>query len=406
MAYSINDTSIKDTIVDRRSLAVVYVTVFLDLLGFGIILPALPFYAINFGATGLWVGALLTAYSAAQFFSSPVLGRLSDRYGRRPIILASLAGSALSMLVTGLAHSLPMLLLGRSLAGIFGGSISAAQAYIADVTSPSERTRYMGMLGAAIGLGFVFGPAIGALMAPFGFNTAAFAAAGLAGLNLCLGYLLLREPYKKPGYPSRIPLSFRSVAGAFKNPGVARILLATFLVTFAFVSLEATFALYGQRRFALDARGLGLLFTAAGLLIALVQGGLVGRLNARIGERRVVLTGGALMALGFSVVPFMPSLISTLAVLSFVAVGQGLSVPALSSLLSLESATHEQGGVLGLGQSFSAAARATGPILAGALFDLAMPLPYWAAALAGILAAAMVGSAALAYETAKTSARQ
>jgi DHA1 family tetracycline resistance protein-like MFS transporter len=307
------------------------------------------------------------------------------------------------MVVTGLAGSLPLLLIGRSLAGIFGGSISAAQAYIADVTAPSERTRYMGMLGASIGLGFVFGPAIGALLSPFGFSTAAFVAAGLAILNFSMGFLLLKEPYKLPGYPARVPLTLSSVLMALRNPGVGRILASTFLVTFAFVSLEATFALFGQRRFGLDARGMGIIFTAAGLLIAVVQGGLVGRLNALLGERGVAVTGGALMALGFALVPFMPSLISTLGVLGLVAVGQGLSVPALSSLLSLESAAHEQGGVLGLGQSFSAAARATGPILAGALFDVSMELPYWVSALSGALAAVMVATASLIYQAAKPS---
>ncbi len=387
----------------RSSLVIVYLTVFLDLLGFGIILPALPFYAESFGATGVWVGALLTAYSAAQFLGAPVLGRLSDRYGRRPIILISLAGSALSMVVTGLAQGLMVLLAGRSLAGIFGGSISAAQAYIADVTAPEERTRYMGILGASIGLGFVFGPAIGALLSPFGFSTAAFVAAGLATVNFCMGLLFLREPYKKVGYPSRVPVTLGSILAGLRNPSVGRILLATFLVTFGFVSLEATFALFGQRRFGLDARDMGIIFTAAGLLIALVQGGLVGRLSARLGERGVAIAGGALMAVGFSLVPFMPSLITTLAVLGFVAVGQGLSVPTLSSLLSLESSAHEQGGTLGMGQSFSAAARATGPIVAGALFDMGMALPYWGAAVSAALAAIMVASSTLMYQSSRSS---
>ncbi len=177
----------------KPGLPVVYVTVFIDLVGFGIILPQLPFYAESFGATGVWVGAILTAYSAAQLVGASLLGRLSDRVGRRPVLLMSLAGSAASFLLCGLAHSLWLLLVARALAGLFGGSIAAAQAYIADVTAPGERAKYMGLLGAAIGLGFVFGPALGSRLARFGFGAAAFTSAGLAAANLLFAFFRLPE---------------------------------------------------------------------------------------------------------------------------------------------------------------------------------------------------------------------
>jgi DHA1 family tetracycline resistance protein-like MFS transporter len=168
------------------SLFIVYITVFVDLLGFGMILPLLPFYAMHFGASWLWIGVLATAYSAAQFAGAPVVGWLSDRFGRRPVLLVALAGSAVSLALAGFASSLTMLIVARGLAGLFGGSIAAAQAYVADVTRPDERSKYMGLLGASIGMGFVFGPAIGAGLSVFGFGTAALAASGIAFANLTI----------------------------------------------------------------------------------------------------------------------------------------------------------------------------------------------------------------------------
>jgi DHA1 family tetracycline resistance protein-like MFS transporter len=365
----------------RTPLAAVYLTVFIDLLGFSIILPLLPFYAERYGATGVWVGALLTAYSAVQFVSAPILGRLSDRIGRRPVLLLSLAGSALSLALTGVAHSLWLLLAGRALAGLFGGSIATAQAYVADVTPAEERARYMGLLGASVGLGFVFGPAVGAAFSPLGFGAAAFFAAGLATANFVLTYLRVPES-RTPASPlaGRRP-SRTGIVAAFGRPAVARIVVAMFLTTFAFVGLEATFALFSQRRFGLGARGFGLAFTYVGIVVVVVQGGLVGRLNARYGERMLAAGGAALMGLGLLGVAFAPDLALGMLMLTVLALGQGLANPALSSLLSRESHADEQGSTLGVGQSMTAAARASGPLLAGLLYDAQFALPYVAGAL-------------------------
>lgn len=386
----------------RSPLAVVYLTVFIDLLGFSIILPLLPFYAEHFGATGVWVGALLTAYSAVQFVSAPFLGRLSDRIGRRPVLLISLAGSALSLALTGFANSLLLLLAGRALAGLFGGSIATAQAYVADVTAPEERAKYMGILGACIGLGFVFGPAIGAGFSGFGFGTAAFVAAGLAAANLLFALFRLPESHQpgaagsvQRGRQARIFPSPALIAAAIRRPGVGRILVATFLATFAFVGLEATFALFGQRQFGIDARGFGLVFTYLGVVIAVVQGGLVGRFSARYGERALAAAGGVIMSLAFVGIAFAPSLTVLLAVTGALAVGQGFVSPTLSTLLSRESRSDEQGSTLGLGQSFAAAARATGPLLAGWLFDRSRFLPYLLGASLVLLTAWLVSQSVL-----------
>ncbi|MBI4491835.1 MAG: MFS transporter [Chloroflexi bacterium] len=389
----------------RSPLLVVYLAVFVDLLGFGIILPVLPFYAERLGASGVWVGALLTAYSAAQFVGAPLLGRLSDRVGRRPVLLLSLAGSALSLTLTGLAGTLALLLIGRTLAGLFGGSIATAQAYIADVTRPAERAKYMGLLGASIGMGFVFGPALGAGLSGFGFGAAAFAAAGLAAANLAFGWFALAE--SRPAgraAPLRAWPPLANLPLALQRPSLGRTLGSTFLATFAFVSMEATFALFGERRFGLDAAGLGLVFTYVGVVIAVVQGGLIGRLNARYGERALATTGALLMGLALLAIPLAPSFALALVVLGVLALSQGLATPTLSSLLSRQSGAHEQGRVLGLGQSLSAAARAVGPLLAGWLFDRGVSLPYLVGAALALAAAWLVSrfeSADLRFESAE-----
>ena len=386
-------------------LLVVYLTVFLDLLGFGIILPLLPFYAERFGATGVWVGALLTAYSAAQFVGAPILGRLSDRFGRRPIILLSLAGSAISLTLTGLADSLLLLLVARALAGLFGGSISSAQAYIADVTPPEQRAKYMGLLGASIGMGFIFGPGLGAGLSGFGFGAAAFAAAALAAANWLFAFLKLAESRDL----SRIPapsarLNLATFVEALQHPAIGRILGTTFLTTMAFVGMEATFALFGERRYGLNSRDLGLVFVYVGVVIALVQGGLIGRLNHAYGERRLAIAGAVLMCASLLGLPLAPALLPGMVVLGVLALGQGLASPTLSSLLSQETDADEQGGILGIGQSLSALARAIGPLLAGWLFDRGEATPYIVGAALAILGAWLLIGAATRQHIAAVSA--
>lgn len=383
----------------RPSLLPVYITVFLDLLGFGIIIPLLPFYAERFGATGLWIGAIVAAYSATQFIGAPILGRVSDRVGRRPILLASLAGSAVSLFVTGLAASLPVLLLGRALAGLFGGSIATAQAVIADVTLPKDRAKYMGFLGASIGMGFVFGPALGAGLSRFGFGTAAFAASGLAAANLVLAFFRLPETRKLAAAPPRSRLTWTNFKDALDHPCVGRILAAMFSSVLAFVAMETTFALLGQRRFGLGAEKLGLVFTYIGIVIVIVQGGLVGRLTTRFGERALAVSGVLIMSGALALLPFVPSAVGALAVVGALALGQGLASPAQTSLLSRETDADEQGGVLGVGQSLSAMARGLGPVAAGWLFDRAFYLPYVAGSLLMLLAAWLLYGVSLPAES-------
>lgn len=355
----------------------VYLAVFLDLLGFGIILPTLPYYALHFGVSGVWVGVLFTCYSLAQLIGAPILGRLSDRFGRRPVLLVSLAGSAIAFAASGFAEQLWTLMAARALAGLFGGSIATAQAYVADVTRPEERARYLGLIGASIGMGFVLGPFIGAELSRFGFSTAAFVSSGLCALNFLLALVLLRESRRAGDRPrQRVALG-----QALAVPAVARVLLAGFATTLAFVGMESTFALLGKQRFDLGPARLGRMFALVGVVIAVVQGGLVGRLVRSLGERTVAVLGAVILCGGLASLPWMPGLLYAGLMLAVVAAGQGLLLPSLSSLLSRESPAELQGGMMGVSQSLAAGARAAGPVLAGALFDRDIHLPYAVSAL-------------------------
>jgi DHA1 family tetracycline resistance protein-like MFS transporter len=358
-------------------LITVYATVFIDLLGFGILIPVMPFLAREFGATGLTLGIVMTAYSAAQFIGSPIIGRLSDRFGRRPVILLSLAASSLSFVLMGLAHSLSFLILARALCGLSGGSISAAQAYVADVTSPTERAKYMGLLGASIGMGFVFGPALGAALADFGLRSVAFVAAAISAANFVFAFLRLVEPtrsHHEAGAERRPWLQMVGAVVASPNP--RWVLVTMFCVMFGFVSMETTYALLGAERFGMGPRQLGLVFTLLGFGIALIQGGVVGRLARRLGEGRVATLGAGTMAVGLGLVPFMPTLGSSAAALLLLACGQALATPTLASLLSRLAGERERGSTLGLGQSLQALARGVSPLLAGALYDYSAKAPY------------------------------
>ncbi len=372
----------------RSPLFIVYLTVFIDLLGFGIILPLLPFYAEDLGASGLLFGLLLTSYSAAQFLAAPVIGRLSDKYGRRPLLLVGLAGSAISLTVTGLAGTLLLLLVGRILAGLFGGTISAAQAYIADVSRPEERAKYMGFLGASIGLGFVFGPALGAGLSPFGFGTAAYVAAALAAGNLVFAFFKLSESKPVAGVEESAAISWKDYRAAIQTPAMSRILSVRFLTMFAFVAMETTFALFGKEEFGLTAVELGIVFAFIGLVMIAVQGGLIGKLTDIADERTVASAGVIIMALALLAIPLSTNLALASLCLGALAVGQGLVTPTLASMLSLTTHQDQQGGMLGIGQSIQAMARLIGPISAGFLFDIGIGLPF---IIGGLLSAVAAG---------------
>lgn len=356
---------------DSRALAIVYLTVFLDLLGFGLILPQLPHYALHFGVSALGVGALMSAFSISQFAGAAILGRISDRVGRRPVILISLFGQGIAYLCSALSQSYLQLLLARALAGLFAGSIAAAQAYVADVTTPEQRGRYMGLVGASIGAGFVLGPFIGAELSRFGFATAALASCGLALTTCVLAYVFLQEPVRLSQEQRKLSLS-----EVLDNPVLRPLLIAMALNTLGLVFMESTFALLVKLRFDIGPVALGRLFAGIGVTLALVQGGLFGPLSRRLGERFTARLGAATICVALVWMPYTPVFSLLLVSTGLLALGNGLLAPSLSTLLSRSAPVSAQGAVLGLGHSISAASRASGPLLAGTLFDRAHPAPY------------------------------
>jgi multidrug resistance protein len=350
---------------------VLFLTVFIHLVGFGLLLPLLPYYAETYGATGVAVGLLNTSYSLMQFFFSPVWGRLSDRIGRRPVIIGSLVATAVSYVVFGLATSLPVLFASRIFAGIAGGVIPTTQAYVADTTTPAGRTKGMGLIGAAFGLGFIFGPALGGILSRFGYSVPAFAAAALALISALFALVLLPEsltPDKRAAAAAR-RLSPRDTLATLRRPGLRPVFLLFFIGTLCFSALEGTFALFGEHVYRIGPRDVGYLFAFVGSLSALMQAGLVGWLARRFGERALVLAGFVLMGMGMVFAGTSPAFGLMIVAMGAVSVGNGLASPSLAGLASISSSPEEQGSILGTYQSLGSLARSAGPFLGGLAFD-------------------------------------
>ncbi len=351
-------------------LAIIFITVFIDLVGFGIVLPLLPYYAESYGASALAVGLLSTSYSLMQFIFTPMWGRLSDRYGRRPLIMLSLAGSCIGFLIFGLARNLFFLFAGRMVAGVAGAIIPTTSAYIADVTTPENRAKGMGLIGAAFGLGFIMGPAIGGLLAPYGYDKPALLASAMAGLNLVFAYFKLpeslTEEIRKRAAKRRFDL--RTLNEALRHPRIGLLLAMYFVVTFAFSNMEATFGLLNEHRYQLSARQTGYLFTFIGLLMSLMQGALVGRFVKLWGERWCIVMGTFTMIFGLGLMPFAPSIAAYCGVIALLSFGTGINNPSITGLLSRSSHVDEQGGIMGIAQSMSSLGRIVGPIWGGYSF--------------------------------------
>ena len=375
----------------KSPLAILFVTVFLDLLGFGMVLPLLPYYAVYYGADALAVGALLAVYSLAQLFFSPVWGGLSDRIGRRPILIASLFASAVSQLAFGLAGSLAALFAARLLAGVSSATIGVAQAYIADSTTPENRAKGMGIIGAAFGLGFVFGPALGGLLAPIGYGVPAFVAAGVALVNGLLALALLPEslPPERRGEQVVRGFSPARLVRAAAIAGMPALMAIYFLTIFAFATMEATFPLLTLDMFKFTEAQNGWMFAYIGVLIVIMQGGLVGRLAKRFGEKRLVIAGALCLAVGLAGLPFATSVPVMMLVLIPLAAGNGLANPSLTSLISLTAARDAQGQTLGVAQSLASLGRVLGPLWGGfAYLTLGAKTSY---VVAGVIMLVMAG---------------
>jgi len=375
--------------VNLPPLIIVFVTVFIDLLGFGIIIPLLPFYAQTFGATAFTVGMLATSFSLMQFIFAPVWGRVSDRVGRRPIILAGLLGSCLSYLAFGMASTLTALFAARIFAGIAGANIPTAQAVVADLTTPENRAKGMGIIGAAFGLGFIFGPAIGGFLSQYGYAAPAFFAAGLSLANFAAAWFLLPETLKPEHRAIERVGRIDALRAALARPHLPLLLVIGFLVVAAFSGYESTFALFAERTHGFRASSIGYIFAFVGVILVIVQGLLVGRVVKAIGEHHIVPASLAIVAAGLLMIPATQSVGALLAANGLMAVGMGFNNPALMSLVSRYSAAEDQGGVLGLTQSLNSLARIVGPLWGGFAFDrLGIGMPY-------ISSAAVMAAAAL-----------
>jgi len=377
-------------------MAVLLFIVFIDLLGFGVMIPLLPFYGLHFGGSPAEVTWLLGCYSLAQFVAAPLLGRLSDRLGRRPVLLLSLASSVGAYLWMGFASALWMLFAARLLAGAGAGNIAAAQAYITDVTPPEERAKGMGMIGAAFGVGFTFGPAIGGFVAGAEQTTAAlarpaFLSASLSALAFVLVLALLKESLPAEARNARRRLGRLQFARvALARPALRRLIMVFCAVVTAFAAMETTFALWANSAYGWNQKQVGQFFLWVGILLIVVQGLLIGRLSRRFGEARLALAGVALIGLGLTLLPFALSLPLLLASSACLAFGMGIFNPSVNALISRQAAIDERGGIMGVAQSGASLARVVGPAAAGPLFALlGRDAPYYAGAVVVALALAL-----------------
>ena len=371
-------------------MVVLFLVVVIDLIGFGIIIPLLPFFAEHYQASPFQVGLLMAVYSLTQFVAAPFWGRLSDRIGRRPVLLFSLAGAILAYLWLGVAEELWALFAARAVGGFMAGNISAAFAYVADITTRETRAKGMGMIGAAFALGFTIGPAIGGILAgsdPHNadFQSPAFAAAGLSAFALILGIFTLKESLsdeiKKRIAEKPKEIQSKQFQIALKKPNIRLLLLLSFLAVFAFAGIEATFALWSRRQYGWGPEQNGYLFALIGFSGALLQGGLIGRMSKRFGEANLIVQGSIALTLGIGLIPFATELWMLIIVMLIAVYGFSVISPSLNSLISLETNEEDQGGMMGVARSATTLARVGGPAWAGTLFSvLGMNWPYFGGA--------------------------
>jgi DHA1 family tetracycline resistance protein-like MFS transporter len=379
-------------------MAALFLIVLVDLIGFGIIIPLLPFFAEHFGASPFQVGLVMASYSAAQLVAAPLWGRISDRVGRRPVLLATLIGMAAGSVALAFTGSLPMLFAVRIATGFMAGNISTAFAYVADITAPETRARGMGLVGAAFGLGFIAGPAIGGLLAGpdpahADFRTPALAAAALSALAFALTWLRLPEslpPETRTPLPETARVAKKPRFELLRRPRLNGMIGLMFLATFVFAGMESTFAIWSRRQFGWGPEQNGYLFALVGILSAAIQGGLIGRLAARFGEQHLVTLGAILLALGLAAIPFARTVYALVPAMVLAGSGFSLLSPALNSLISLEAAERERGGVMGFARSAATLGRVLGPAWAGAIFGLiGKDAPYFGGALLMVLLAGL-----------------
>ena len=412
----------------KPSLLVVFLTVFIDLIGFGIVVPLVPIYTRHYGASGWLIGAIIASFSAMQFIFSPIWGRLSDRHGRRPILLISTAGAACSYALFAIGSgfenhtaALVAMLVSRIFAGAFAGNITVAQAYIADITPPENRSKRMGLIGMAFGLGFIFGPAISGIALKFGGATApGWTAAALCAANFLLAFAILAESLKPESTHANQRPHLDQWLHTLSQPKIGLLVLIFFLATFAFSCFESTLPLLVSDNFNLGitvdetkpATTVISLFVFCGVIGAFIQGGAIGRLVKMFGEPKLIALSLVLTGISLAWLPFVKGdgqlkwlavlhltdwpWIKMLLALALLAVGSALTRPPLFGLLSNLTPANEQGATIGVAQSAGALARIVGPLFAASLYVHMPAVPYLVcggvSVLAGILAIARLAA--------------
>ena len=403
----------------KPSMLVVFLTVFIDLIGFGIVVPLVPMYSRHYGASGWLIGTIIASFSAMQFIFSPIWGKLSDRHGRRPILLISTAGAALSYVLFAIGsgfenHALAIgsLLVSRIFAGACGGNITVAQAYIADITPPENRSKRMGLIGMAFGLGFIFGPAISGIALKFGGATApGWAAAALCALNFFLAYFILAESLKPDSTQAASRPHLDQWRHTLAQPKIGLLVLIFFLATFAFSCFESTLPLLVSDSFNLGitmdetmpATTVISRFVFCGIIGAIIQGGLIGRLVKMLGEPKLIALSLLLTGIALGVLPFIKGegplkwssvlhaadgpWIKMLLALALLAIGSALTRAPLFGLLSNLAPASEQGATIGIAQSAGALARIVGPIFAASLYFHSASLTYVICGVISLIAA-------------------
>jgi DHA1 family tetracycline resistance protein-like MFS transporter len=424
-----NTSPVAEDKLDFKKILPIFVVVLIDLLGLTIIIPLLPLYATSFGANPEIIGLLGATYPLMQFLGAPLLGRMSDRYGRKPIMIASQIGTLIGFLVLGFANTLAVLFLARIIDGLSGANISTAQAMIADSTSEKTRTQGLGLLGAAFGLGFILGPVIayGALaLTGNNYHAPAFIAAGFSALSIALSWFWLQETHQPDAAPadrSRSPFSFAAMFKALTLPQIGLLLVLLFAQQIAFGGFEQMLSLFTLTRLGMDAADNSLVFVFVGVLVVAVQGGLLGRWSRKWGDRKLIYAGLAALALGLALTALTPpdpvpwysqarvqtelhaqqtltgsvpatgqlpialpantdrgwgGLAWLLVAMIPASIGGGILQPSINSLLTKRVKADERGGILGVGTAFLSAANALAPLIGGAIFQMVGPsAPFW-----------------------------
>ena len=372
---------------NRRALTFIFVTILLDIIGAGIMMPVVPYIVRPYSASALTIGLLAVAYSVAQFFAAPLLGAISDRHGRRPVLVISLFGAAIGYSLFGVGGALWIFFLSRIIAGFTGGNLTAAQAYIADVSGPEDRAKNFGLVGAAFGIGFILGPSLGGVLAKISLTAPAWAAGGVALTTATFGWFVLPEslaPALRRAHPLHIGdfNPFRLLAKALSTKELRALFSGIFLSRFAMMGLQTNFAVYTLDRFKYTPSQNAVVFTVLGIVSTVMQGFIIRRISGRFSDRTLLLNGLAIMMVGMACIAAVPAGWMLSPAIAILAIGSGLVTPTLHSLVSKAGSPEEQGLLFGANGAITSLTAIAGPAWAGAIFDhVAWTAPYWSGAL-------------------------